>query len=285
MAYFNHNEYMYAIDIISTNPLECIRRFEEYFKKYPLDFSAYPYYIVALVNVRRIDEAQNLLDKLIKLVNDNPSYKKQAKFSKYFQKNLFFAAIKLYLYQGRYLDAYKLYTGSPEYKFDDSDTILLYCKKKLGLLTDEDKQKTRYIHHQIVNYSYESFRLCLRRHLPGGEQFDKNSVKVIFSEDFPLDKILQEISKYISPDSDFRLYTGYFEDSYIFRFDNCGKIGNKTVNFFKVICFHGTTDIYTMFPCEDNAMPIIDLNFLKDEKRMSKSQIEKFNNRYRRKDA
>lgn len=110
----------------------------------------------------------------------------------------------------------------------------------------------------------------------------------LFTPNTDVLKITEEIKKYLL--SDKRIYPDFIDDVYIFKYDNCGTVNQKSVNYFKVICFHNTKNIITMCPVNDNLnIPYIDLNYLNQEniqeqsnpkvKRLS--QIEKFNQRYK----
>ena len=106
----------------------------------------------------------------------------------------------------------------------------------------------------------------------------------MFVSKFPINKVLEEIKKYIP--SDKRIYNGFYQDTYIFKYDYCGKDDNKAADYFKVICFHNTSDFITMCPSTNcQYLPCIDLNYMAKEKPKQKqlSQIEKFNKRYRNK--
>ena len=59
--------------------------------------------------------------------------------------------------------------------------------------------------------------------------------KLLFSSDFPIDKVVEEVKKYIP--SNKRLCEGVFEDHYIFKYDMCGRVNQKPEDYFKVICF------------------------------------------------
>ena len=106
----------------------------------------------------------------------------------------------------------------------------------------------------------------------------------MFVSGFEIDRVLEEIKKYIP--SDKRIYSGFYQDTYVFKYDFSGKDNNKATDYFKVICFHNTSDIITICPslyCEN--LPYVDLNYMEKEKPKQKtlSQIDKFNQRYRRK--
>ena len=82
-----------------------------------------------------------------------------------------------------------------------------------------------------------------------------------------------------------RICLGLYDDMYVFKYDSCGKDNYKIVNYFKVICFEGTSQIITMYPASDcEKLPYIDLNYMKTKEDTPKikvlTQREKFNTRY-----
>ena len=93
------------------------------------------------------------------------------------------------------------------------------------------------------------------------------------------------MKKYIP--SDKKLYWGFYDNIYYFKYDGCGRDNTKLVNYIKVVCLDDTNNIITICPVvgSDN-MPHIDLNYIKKEEPVKvkvKSQIDKFNQRYNRK--
>ena len=105
----------------------------------------------------------------------------------------------------------------------------------------------------------------------------------IFAADFPLQRVVDEIDKYI-PSEEHSFCPGVIADCYYFRYDSCGKENNKTTNYIKVACFHDTGDIITVCPVlEGEFLNYRDLNYLKEqstEKPKQMSRIEKFYQRY-----
>ena len=83
--------------------------------------------------------------------------------------------------------------------------------------------------------------------------------------------------------SDKMLYCGFVDNTYVYKYDCCGRVDGKVVDYFKVVCLHGTKNIITMYPIKkDHNLPCVDLNYLKENAKEIKltSQIDKFNQRY-----
>ena len=78
-----------------------------------------------------------------------------------------------------------------------------------------------------------------------------------------------------------------FDDKYIFKFDNCGRADYKITDYFEVVTLLDSCDFITMYPANiSNTMPYIDLNYLKENKKVNEkriSQIDKFYKRYQKK--
>ena len=284
--FFNPNEFRYALDKLTDNPWLAVEKFKRYFEKYPKDYSAYGYYITALICIKELDEAEEVLNNLINMISLDKKYQREDKYKEFYKKNLFFCQLKLYLYQERFQEAYNLYVGYSNLHFENSEFIPILCRKKLNILTKNDLLLTPYLYRQVVRYSDEEFQKHVKRHTYENNIDLENKNGAIFSSTFPLSKVLETLPNYLSCNQDNCIYSGYYNDVYYFKFENCGKVVDKTVNFFKVVAIHNSQDIITMYPCEETSIPYIDLSYLmEDDKEKVKkiSQIEKFNRRYQRK--
>ena len=56
--FFNKWEFRQALNLAETNPVEAKTLYEEYLKKYPKDYSAYPYYCTVLVTLGEFAAAE-----------------------------------------------------------------------------------------------------------------------------------------------------------------------------------------------------------------------------------
>ena len=140
---------------------------------------------------------------------------------------------------------------------------------------------------QIIDYRKDDFLVNALLHTyEYREKNSDNSDISTFEKDFPLEKVIEEIDKYLlaSPS----IYNGFVEDTYVFKYDNCGRINNKMQNYFKVFCFHNTKNIISLYPVSDcELLPYTDLNYLnnynKNDISNRTSQTEKFMKRYAKK--
>ena len=73
--YFDNWLFYQIIPLIETNPYEAKRKFEEYLKQYPKDYTAYPFYISTLIAIKELDTAQNLLNYITDIINNDTKYR------------------------------------------------------------------------------------------------------------------------------------------------------------------------------------------------------------------
>lgn len=285
--YFNEFEFKKALELVDTNPFLAKIKFEDYLDNYPNDYSAYPYYISCLVILGNFDEAEKYMTYLKKLEYTNDNFKYLIEKRKKLKNNIIFTQLKLLSYQHKYNEMYNLCKNNFSVIIDlNMKSVFFYCRKKIGELEGCLKDENSYLYRQIIDYTDEDFLDHIQKHLADFNKDSDNPSSSIFSYDFPISEVIEEIKKIIP--SSKRLFTGFYEDSYVFKYDYCGKENNKVTNYFKVFCFHDTNNIITMCPslnCEH--LPYIDLNYLNQSKNSESgkvrklSQIDKFNQRYK----
>ena len=280
--YYNTLEYKKALHLVGKDPMEAKKRYEDYIEKYPTDYSAYLIYAAVLIKLKATVMAEKVLDYVEAEYQNDAEFCYQKDKVEYIDSRLVLNRLKILLYEERYDEFYDLYLDNKE-KIDpqEVEVALFYVKKQLGMLKKEDRSSYRYIFRQIIDYSEKDFKNCVKYHLIDDTETNIND-KSMFVSGFELDKVLAEVKKYIPSEN--CIYSGFYQDAYIFKYDYCGKDNNKAVDYFKVVCLHNTSDIISMCPslrCEN--LPSVDLNYVKDEKPKQKtlSQIEKFNRRYR----
>lgn len=282
--YYDRWEFLQAYNLIHNNPIMSKKLFEEYIQKYPSDYSAQNYYVYLLIVLGMVEEADVFLDNIEQSMRYNSKFCNHFDKIEFVDKGIFFNRIRIFARKEEYKELYSYFIRNI-HLFEDSDlqVISFYCRSKLGLLRD-GKEYSSYLYRQISNYSNEEFFKHIERHTANYNMNLDKPNSSIFSCSFPLEKVLDEIRKYIP--SDKGLGYGFFEDTYVFKYDECGKCRNKLTDYFKVVCFHENNNLVTMCPSEDSEnLPYTDLNYLiKEDKPKVKtlSQIEKFNRRYRR---
>ena len=280
--YFNIWEFKQALDLAETDPISARLLYEEYFKKYPKDYSGYPYYCSNLITLGELELAEKILDYVEKEYIKDNLFNKEEKIKK-FEYNMFFTRTKLLSYQERYEELYRLCVKNISRVADKSlNSVWFYSKKRTGRLNNGERDANSYLFRQIVRYEQDDFYKHIQKHLSNYNENLEMPNTAIFEEKFPLKEVVEEIKKYIP--SDKRLFLGFYDDVYYFRYDECGREDKKIVNYFKVVCLHNSQDFITMCPVKgsDN-LPHIDLNYMKKEE-LSKvkkiSQIDRFNKRY-----
>ena len=282
--FYNRWEFLQAYDLIRYDPIQSIQLFEEYIKKYPNDYSAQNCYVFLLIVLGNTKEANEFLNSMEQSIYYNSRFCNHFDKIEFVDKGIFLNKIRILSRMGDYKELYAYYMRN-QHLFDDHELLLVpfYCRNMLGLLKD-GKEYSSYLYGQIANYSNDEFLKHIERHTADYNKDLDEPNSSIFTASFPLNKVLDEIKKYIP--SDKGLGYGFFEDTYVFRYDECGRNKNKLTDFFKVVCFHDNNNLITMCPserCEN--LPYTDLNYLikqDNPKVKSISQIEKFNRRYRR---
>lgn len=281
---FDRWEFLNILSIVDTNPLEAKIRYEEYLKKYPKDYSAYSYYAAVLIMIGEFEAAEKIMDYVEQISKKDQNFNKDLKKIQNLTENFIFVKLKLLMYQEKYEDACKMIKNNQDivnkYGLNHVD---FYCWKKLGLITNDINIHT-YLFNQITNYDEEIFLEHIKKHMADyTAEVDEISVS-IFKSQFPIKEIIEEVKKHLS--SAKRTFPGFYDDVFYFKYDNCGRVNNKIVDYFKVVCFHNTKDFITIYPItECQNLQYTDLNYLvKEDKTNTKrlSQIDKFNQRYKR---
>lgn len=282
--YFNKWEFDQAHNSIKTNPLKAKFAFEEYIRKYPKDYHAYPYYIYTLIIIGESEKAKEILEYAETIgITDSHFFNESQKFTA-FKKAMITSRLRVLASQEKYEELYQFYLENVSKEEADSlYTVILFCKKKMGTLVAE-RDVNSYILRQIIEYQESDFLEHIEKHMYGRTK-ETDRVTAIFSPEFPISEVIEEMKKHIP--SDKKLCTGFFTDKYVFKYDRCGRSDHKIQDFFKVACFHNTSEFITMFPASDcEELPFIDLNYLQQTPETPKvktmSQIDKFNQRYRK---
>ena len=302
--HYDFYEFSEALSLINADPYESEIRFITYLDKYPYDYSAYTYYASVLISIRKLDEAEKVLDDVCLMASNDSYFNKNISLYKTFLERYNYAKVKLLSYQNKYLDLYKTYiqpiydtkaiitldidelTNNQTNKDGVNFTGLkLFCLKKIGDSQLAFKESSPYLFRQICRYSNDSFMEHIKKHMMDyNTNMEKNNV-TLFVPDFPIDRVLKEVRNNIPNDKG--LYFGFLDDTYTFKMDGCGRVNNKLTDYFQIVCLHDTKDFITMYPTlEGEYLPYIDLNYLnKDEQIINckvkrKSQIDKFNQKY-----
>lgn len=273
--FYDNTQYQKILKLCTEYRLqEAISKFEIYFQKYPNDISGYAYYIETLMKLGELEKAFEFFNHLP--VEENTTM--------HAKEELLRIKLRLLVLNEEYDKAYQfLITYEEMFQKNKWSTgaLLCYLKKQLGILTDAEKEKysKKYLLKQIISFNeLEAVRHIRNKHL-SNKTFE-NTNPVLFTEEFPLEEVYYKLRNMI-PNKD-RIYDDTISDKYIFKYDACGHVNSKSVDYFVVVAIKNTNDIFTMYPCSykpDIRVPDLTPEISKEKtKRMS--QIDKFNQRY-----
>ena len=265
------------------DPYFTIEMLEQYFLEYPKDLYAYSMYINLLINVGYFDKALKVFENVwANLQYGKDEYKKES-----IKRSLIFYKIRILMYSKKYQEAYDLLNDNYELLKEDNYftlySIISFCRKKLGKNIKDEYDD--YHLKQICDYSEKRFLEHINKHkMQNDDDIIFNDIKNSkFYSDFPIEKVIYELKKFIPGNK--RMYKGFFDYIYYFRYNSCGKNGGIETDYFEVITYGNSNDYITMYPVLGvEKLPINDINYLKEDKTNSLkkrlTQIEKFNRKY-----
>lgn len=280
--YYDDWEFKKIMATSGNNPYRAAIELKEYLEKYPLDYTTYPYYISILIIIGQFNAARENLD-YIETILESGVYKNDAKRNDILKYSILYSKFKLLCCEEKYKEAYDLYVANAEIIDSfDVNKIVYFLKIKLGLLEEniEERAYLPYFYRQAIDYQESDFLHHAKKHckdtLYGDEEAESE-----FVSGFPIEDVVTEIKKYIP--SNRKLYHGFVDNTYFFKYDNCGSCDKKMINYIKVITFNESNKIITMYPyLNGERFSYVDLNYMKVEdspKVRRRSQIDKFNDR------
>ena len=285
--YYDTWEFRKAIEQINTNPIESKINFEKYLKEYPKDYSIHLFYASCLMTLGDFEKAENIIKYVEETTSNDKQFNTQKNKVEHLNDNIAYSKMRLYCLTERYEELEKICS---KYKAQIQKlnliSVLFYTQIKNKTLLKTRNEINTYCFRQMVEYSEDDFKDHIKKHLADfNKDLDEPNTS-IFSPNFPIEDVLVEIKKYIPSDS--KLYSGFYENKYVFKYDECGRDNNKLVNYFVAISYNNTGNLITLYPSSEcEQLPCIDLNYMKKEKDEPKvkipSQIEKFNKRFKRK--
>lgn len=254
-------------------PFSVIDQLEDYMRKYPNDYAGYTDYAKMLIDVGKFDIAEQVLNFI------------DERFPQVKVEELKYYRVRLLMFTYRFEEAKQVFD---EYRKEimQRDPKNVVFDELYDVLTNKQLKRNynnRYVINQMIEYRYEDFLNHIQKHTADfNEDLDEPN-NTVFASDFPIDKIIEEMVKYVPSDN--RTFFSYYNDFYVFKYDNNGRISNKSVDYFRVVAIHDTPNFITMYPLDSGAsLPFIDLNYLKEEKEESKvkrlSRVDRFNQKY-----
>ena len=272
------------MELFKEDPYTSLLCFENYFSKYPEDNSARAYYISNLITVGEFEKADEEIIKLENILKRNCLYQHEIERANILNHNIKICKFKSYLYQGKYEQALDIYYSNIEELSYLGNEVKTFLEQKRGTLGKIVRGQNPYMIRQIYEYREDDFKDHIKKHLASLNDNDKKISSAIFTPEFPIEKVLEEVYKYIP--SDKKMCYGFIENTYVFKYEQCGRSNNKLVDYFKVIVFSNTDNIITIYPANDcDNLPCVDLNYLKEKEEPKSlvkrpSQIDKFRQRY-----
>lgn len=282
--FYNKMEFEKLVKILNSDPTRARLGFEEYLEKYPKDYCARTMYASVLVRLQEFELAQKVLDATEIEIARNGHFAKHSEKVQSIELRIFYNRLTILSHTGRFKELYeyilKHETLSKEIQ---TDILMLYIKKQLGILEESKSRKKGYIINQIIDYSENDMLEHVKRYSASDNKSINNQIE--FAPDISLEEIIREVKQNLKPKN--KLCCGLYDDRYIFKYDECGQRNNRKTDYFKVICFQNTGDIITMYPTTDcENLPYVDLNYMKqspgEESKKVKiiSQRDKFYRRY-----
>lgn len=279
------------VDLAKTDPKQSLKLLDDYTKMYPNDFSGLTYNANLYIMFGEFDKAQMILDYLVDKMLDARYLIEHPEKRITLEKYVARCQLKIFLYQNRIRDAIALYNNNRQHFKGLNADLSFYMQKLQGRLELDKRDNNGYMFKQITEYREKDFIEHIQRHLAEYKGYDRQSGDPVFAVGFPIDEIIKEARKYIP--SNRKLYTGYYENTYLFRYDGCGRERNETVDYFRVVTFDRSGEIFEMYPTKGyvdlkpNKEPV-SLNYMRSVGQPGKpsgpvkqlSRSEKFIQRY-----
>ena len=270
---------------MAKRPYYTLEELEKYIYEYPEDYKAKGLYAFNLVKVGELEKSWKLLKEIENYFETSYFMSLPLKLREKMEYHLITTRLKILMYQQKYDDFLDYWAAYNDILFKNGEQIeavraYYYAKEQLGKPALDERENTSYLFRQIHSYDEERFIEHAKEQNYGEDKHCK------FYPEFPLEKAISEVKKYIMKEDVDRIYTGYLEDLYVFKYDTCGMdIDGKRLDYFSAVTFHNTDKFISINPFPFGlGHKAVDLNYLKEEdivKAKRKSQIDKFNERYK----
>lgn len=219
--------------------------------------------------LNRFDEAIEDLKYNLMLENNNHSLTEL--YYIYYHLNMYREALEILplVYKNQCIKNYSLSISE------------LVMKTQLGIPI-RVKKDDNYVKSQIFNYSTKEAIEHIKQHLKESEY-----VQSIYNENINIDYLFNLVRNAVKDSK--KANINELLEVYFFGISNIGYCNDIPCNFIKVVVIPNTNNIITMYPTNDvdynytcNIECDYDKLFKNQEKVKKISQIEKFNNRYKR---
>ena len=259
-------EYEMIKSLISTDPLGAISRLEEYLTKYPRHHTAINCYITVLIMLSKFEEAEKVSNDLEQMYNKDEMFKKNIGSSKYFEIICAYIKLKILYFLGKYEELYEFYKDNYiilKDKLLRSDKVFIELKSGIKSNLNRDEEDS-YLVKQMIRYDKSDFKRHIQEHFFCDYDEVRQTSNSVFSPGFPVYKVITEIKKNIP--SDKKICNALNSNVYIFKLDNCGVVDGNNVDYLRVVCFHNTKNLITVYPIKDSGkLPYTDINYIMEE--------------------
>ncbi len=219
---------------------------EKYLNAYPNDYVAKEFYVSVLIRICDFEKAKEIHKAIFEMIMHNDLEKSKKRISK-LKRNLINNEAKLLYVENEYYELAELSRKYAMY-FDEK------TKKSINYIIGDADGIYPYKFRQMHNYNINEFYEHIKKHLYGSGRSN-----AIFNREFKYFEVLGVIKEHIP--SDKCLYNGFFEDTYYFKYDNCGTVDGVSTDYFKILCCHKSSKIITMLPVVNAThLPVIDIN-------------------------
>lgn len=272
--YYNNDEFQKILKLMNESKYQqAIVAHRNYIEKYPYDMQAITSLCNLLMQFGDIEEAEEVLSNFIITKNT-----KDMNITQYI-----YIKIKILACQEKWEECYQLLKENlvrlQNYR-GDFNFIILYLEKKLNVSFEIDIPNYTYTMEQVLQYDEKKVLEHISKHIDQEES-------CVFFDNFPLENYYFYFRNILPLENYPRLYSGIFHNQYIFKYENCGHVDGKNVNYILVITLQNSNDIITIYPFDNKEnFPYIDITPKVEEIDIRKtkikrlSQIEKFNQRY-----
>ena len=175
--YYDKWRFKQIFKLCPNSPTEAKRLFEEYLEDYPKDYSAFTYYVYPLTILGELESAKKVLNYIEEKMYSDSYYLKYTDRLRKIEEKILYDRIRILFYEENFSEAYNMICSLGIEKIWDKDVEMLkfYCKKKLGILTETERNQDSYILKQIFEYREVDFLDHLKTVYPLLDGYSENS--------------------------------------------------------------------------------------------------------------
>ena len=261
--------------------------YENYLIRYNKDLSAYLRYANVLISVGEFEKADKCIKTVEYYFDKSSFYKFNDERRKSMESSLLFVKARLYANQKKIWDSLLILINNPNVFPENKNAAIFYLRKLANNFQKEyNREEYSYLYRQIIEYKEEDLIDHIKKHEADFNMNDKEISRAFFNHDFPIHEVMKEVRKNFKKEN--IIYSGFIDNTYTFKYDQCGRNRDKITDFFEVVTFSDTSNIITMYPVQiSRNKNYYDLNYLRETKEdhlkeKKLSQIDKFNKRYNR---